>query len=445
MFMLKAPRVVCTYDIYSGLNRPLAHLEDMLKDPRSKIRLLATGMKLGVAYANPLLMVFLEELLAEPPTSDHEGAKRVLKASKLGVIGDAMKADHADYPMILQYCQVHREVLPLTCLMLLSYGHTKEWTHPAVSQAIYPLYESLVDKLEITPAVARAVVEFTAADYDLNDWLPDQTSRALPRFLFANDCLRRAEALKSDPLDDARAKLAKQVAHFTSRTGTLSRRHMELTSAAVNKIAAPDGALLNLEELKVVHSMRDLISDHAEGLWPFEKALAPIDLLARFDEFFELNRKGAEANPHQAYDECQACTWMLKSIAGAGNNLSNHFSSKAILNEGGTAKKLSEFITRVRRHPIDPDLISRAMLSLTAALATWIGVKNLHATQIAPGAQNEILREVFQDDHLPDLETLLADHGKRVMTSFVMSERRALSAKLSRLDRGRFLEDEIGL
>lgn len=435
MFVMR-PKTICTYDIHNGLHRSFGLLETMLKDPRSELRLLVWGLKLGVAHANPTLMTFIEGLLKTPPESDQAGAERVLDAYQNRLIGQAATAEHADYPMILQYCQVHRQDLPLTCLMLLSYGHTREWTHAGVSQSIYPVYESLVEQIEITPMLARAVVEFTVADYELNDWLPDQVARALPRLLFANDVLRRAARLDTESLGDARAKLTKAVKHFSTKTGPLTNRLRELTSAARSP-----------EEFEVAHSMLDFITDHAEQIWPFEGNIAPVDLFLRFSEFFTLNERGAkdQLSPHPVFDQGQACTWMLKAIAGSGSRLSSQFCCKSMLSYDLAAHLLSEFMVKVDGCAIDSELKQSALLNMAAGLANWIGIKNFERTQVGIEQQNEILRLVFRAEQLPSLESLLSDHGRRVMTSFVMAEQRPLAGRLRRQDRGRHLEYELGL
>ena len=447
MFTMAPPRTICTYDIYNGLVRPFPLLEDMLKDPKSNPGFKISGLKQGTAYADIKLLAFLEEMLSSPPSSDQSGAERVLTASRANLIGVAAQADHADLPLIMRYCKVHQDVMPLTCLVLICYGHTKEWTLPAVSQHTYPAMKALADKLEPTPMIARAVVEFVAADYDVNEWLPDQITRSLPKLGFANKVLRGAERLSAEPLDDARNQLAGLLKDFIKKSGSLANGLMELSASALNKLPLPDGTLVNGKEIEVAGLVLDLLSDHAGRVWPLANKIAPADLFGLFSEFFDLNQRSREGQfkLSRAFDDRLACTWMLNAIAGDDGSLSERFVITPKIDEGRTASLLSGFMSMVDTHVSDQDLKQVALLKLTASMSNWIGSRNLYQTNIGFDQQNEILRIVFRPEQLSHLDSMLSAYGRRVITSFVMAEHRSLARHLNRDDRGRHLEDEIGL
>lgn len=446
-YTMQPIRTICTYDIYNGLVRPFPLLEDMLKDPTSKIGSRVSGLDGGTKDADLKLLAFLEELLSNPPSTDLLGAQRVINAAKDQLIGLASLADHADLPLIMRYCKVHQDVIPLTCLALLSYGHTKEWTHIAVSQYAHPLLRGLVQRLAPSPMVARAVVEFTVADYALNDWLPNQAMRALPKLGFANDVLRKAEACVSESLSDARDQLATFVSAFVKKSGPMSSGLMELSASALNKLPLPDGALVNGKEIEDAGLTLGLLEDHAGIVWPFPNKITPADLFGLCGEYFDQNQQSRESLPMipRAFDDSHACTWMLKAISGEQSDLSKRFFTTSKNDESRTASLLSAFMSKVDTHVSDDGLRQAARLNLTVGLAEWIGARNLSETNIQLAQQNDILREVFRAEQLAQIDPMLSAYGRKVITSFVMVEHRSLARHLSRADRGRHLEDEIGL
>ena len=447
MYTMQAPRTICTYDPYNGLVRPFPLLEDMLRDPGSKLGFKISGIKADTSEADLKLLAFLERLLANPPSSDHAGAERVLAAARDHVIGVASQADHADLPLIMGYCKVHQDVMPLTCLMLISYGHTKEWTHVALSQHIFPEMQAMIKKLEPTPMVARAVVAFTAAEYDLTEWMGSLVFRALPRLGFANEVLRRAEQLSPDPIEDARNQLVGLVNDFIKKSGSIANGLLELMTSALNKLPVPDGTALNQKDIDRAGLVMNLLSDNVNVVWPFQDMIGPADLFGMFNEFFDLNQKSRELKVcgPWAFDDRSACTWMLRTLAGEASNLGERLSFISKIDEAMTATLLSGFIEKVDVHVTDVDLKRDALQNLTAGLSNWIATRNLFQTNIDANRQNEILRLVFEPEYLSSVYQMVSPQGRKVVTDFVMTEHRHLARQLHLSDRGRYLEDEIGL
>lgn len=447
IYTMQPFRTICTYDIYNGLVRPFPLLEDMLKDPASRTNVKALELKSGTSEANLKLLAFLEEMLSSPPTTDISGAERVLTAAKEQQIGVALEADHTDLPLIMRYCNVHQDAMPLTCLMLIAYGHTKEWTQISTSQHIHPQFRAIVEKLDPSPMVARAAVEFTIADYELNDWLSHQVTRALPKLGYANDVLRKAEMSTTVPIEDAGSRLAGALRGFVKKSGSLASGLMELSASALSKLPLPDGTLVNAKELEHAGLVMDLLSDHAYSVWPFANKIAPADLFGLCNDFFDQNQRSRDSQQgmNRAFDDSHTCTWMLMAIAGEDGDLSERFLFSSKNDEERTASLLSSFMSKVNELASDESLKQLVKLKLTAGLSNWIGFRNLFQTNIGLSLQNEILRSVFQGEQLGHLDPLLSDNGRKVITSYVMAEHRSLARQLTRKDRGLHLADDLGL
>lgn len=435
--------------IYPPLERKRAYplVEALVANPESDVRISFPGSSRDSACIT--LLDVLEELLSNPPVSDKVGAARVLDAAKSSLIGVEDKSEHADLPLIARYCKVHQDGLPLTSLSLLAYGHSKTWTHAKVSQRIYPLYESILEKLERTPAMAKAVVEFVAADYDLNEWMPDQSARSLPRIARASAIVRQAAEFSGDDLSEVRARLQGVINEFIKKSGCLAGKLLDASHSAVNKMYDLNGQPVNAKEFEHCELLADMIKDNAELVWPFAAKISVGDLLFQIKEFFCINDGSRQHNRYtcSAFDDVQTCTWVLSSLAGQGNKLfeCSRTSSSSSMTDAEVPELLEHFFQKVSESRMDELLITRAKANLSACLMNWIANRNHRELNIDLLLQNEILKPVFEAGHVQSCDSMLTDGGRRVLTSYVMSVHTALNGQLTRRDRGRQLEDDLGM
>lgn len=422
-------------------------MEGLTEDPRSQSRFKISGVQFSVSGAGQSLMSFLESMLANPAGSDEEGARRVISAARDGVIGDEAQAEHSDMPMIMKYCLVHQEEFPLTCICLLSYGHTKSWTHAVMPQYLEPMFDRLAERVEPTPMIARAVIEFTAAENGFTDWMGDDSYRALSRLACANSVLRRAKAVEEDSLDDANAQLSGLIKSFSEKHGPLSKRLMNRIESAVNKLPDAAGKPFNSKELKDAEQMMDMIADHADLIWPFPENISPGDFITNALTFLELNRRNRKSAMYacRALDDEHTCQWILRALTCQAGALDVRFSCQSTVFNGQIPGLMMDFLDKAEQCVADNQLKIQARVSLTAGLAGWIGLQNYKTIKIEDHLRNRLLDQAFKPELIDLVSERLSSVGARVFASFVMSGHRYLAKHLNRADRGRYLEEELGM
>jgi hypothetical protein len=429
-------------------NYPL--LEALLEDDASRMSFQSLSPKL--VYARKASMRVLEQLLSAHGMSDEEGAAWVLAKAKDKLIGDEDKASDSDYPMIARFCKANYQRMPLTCLMLMSHGHTRFGTDARVSQEVTPIYHDILKVLPASPAKFHSMVEYCAADHELEAWKDADCQHVLTLMGLANDCLNACADVEDERLTSDKESFEKLISLYTTKSKSL----ITLLSERISKYSAyavmPDQRSKGSQDKidREVNALFGLIRDYSDTHAVLGRSHTTFfgELNILIHEVMRNEHAGQYTGP--AYDPVEVVSCVLKQFAKDPKCLANQFwrSATALFESdqillGESIEHLSQ---QIRRYSNDPALMDKGFTGILITLSNWLGRCDIREP-ISSTFRDKAMGAFFEPECLTEaLKGLEVDApGLKLLSGYVMDKHPALRRKIPRAERGNHLSDTLGL
>mgnify|MGYP006359475937 FL=1 len=429
------------------MTRHFPLLEALLEDDASLMTF--QGLNPQLSKARPESMQVLEELLNSPEMSDEEGAEWVLDKCTDQLIGFEDKADYADYPITAMFCKFNYTRIPLTCLMLMSHGHTNTWTDTRVSQEVTPLYHEILKMLPASADKAQSMVEFCRAEYSLEAWKNAECPHVLTLLGLANHCIRTCGDADDDRRALAKHAFARLLSKYTGRTkslvGILSERMKAFNTKGERSTTG--GTEFQVRVDQQVNPLFRLIRDQADA-----HTVSSPSLHGYFSEFNDLigeamrNLNGCRF-AGDAYEPNKVASFVLSRFAINHLVLTGRLYDKAPAifekEQGLLGYSLKLLGEQIRPHCEDPGLKAKAFGNMMIVLSQWLGSCDKRFP-ITPAFREQALGAFFEGDLLDGVLPELDYQGLSMMSGYVMEHHPSLRRKIPRAERGQHLSDVLG-
>jgi predicted Zn-ribbon and HTH transcriptional regulator len=429
---------------------PFPLLKALLDDPKSLMTF--QGLDTSLSKARQESMLVLEDLLSAHDLSDEEGAEWVLSRAKSKMIGFEDKADHVDYPIIAMFCKSNYQRMPLTCLMLMSHGHTNAWTDPRVSQEITPLYLDILAVLPASPAKVHSMVEFCWSEYDLEAWKNAECPHVLTLLGMTNDCIRACGDVKDQRLSKAKRDLLQQLAKYTEKN------FKSLVKILVDRMSAyrikNEGATTGGKDFQ------PLVDQQINALFRFICDMAHSEtVLSRsevgyFSELNDLfkevmrNLNGKKQFTGDAYDPVHVASLMLTRFANDHQALASWFCNRAPeipeKEQGIIGSIVMALGDHIRPYCENSELKAKGFTGMMFVLSTWLARCD-QSIPVNSSLKEQTLGAFFEPELLDDVIKELDAPGLKFLSSYVLDHHPSLRRKIPRAERGHHLSDALGL
>ncbi|MBI6882579.1 hypothetical protein [Pseudomonas putida] len=426
--------------------RDFKRLRELLDNPESKIHFFISGDVDDLDEASIENSEFLDDFLRNKPATDEEGAVRIRNAVEDKLFGSQKFSMMADYPIIARVCKMLGDKYPITCLMMLTYGHTGPFSHTAVSQSIYQLYDQLLARVEKTPEVIRAAFKYADIEYDLHEWKGMGDGSSLVRIVKSYEMINSKNNSYGDDFSDIKSELNDLIERYWKKHGSPLKILSEVIKVADKRVSETSNEFLVAKRLDDVATVAAFVFEYTSGnKWPFVSKDSIADVFSEIDEFLSIIENLSSDKLKSIISGRYVYELAVKSMSNdesrlwVGQKTTNH-------RDYDLPDALCRFISESEAESIDKRERRRSIINLIITLSDFIG--RLHEKESNPieySEHRDILGSLFGPGLFDDVSSRLSKEGKIAFTKFIMNEHPGLSSKLPRGNRGRFLEDELGM
>jgi hypothetical protein len=408
------------------------------------------GLDTSLSKARQESMLCLEQLLSAADMTDAEGAEWVLEQHREQLIGCEDNAQYPDYPIIAMFCKANFKQRPLTCLMLMSHGHTSYWTDPRVSQETTPVYHLILKTLPSSPALVHSIVKFCQVEYELESWKNRQCAHVLTLMGMANSCIQQCQSIDNAQLLEDKNALSQLLNQYSSQEKSLLTLLTERMENAKKWALRPDADLEALRRWvdKEVNPLFGIIRDHAH-----EHSIhgrSHFDFFTEIYDLLNLVTHNKQVNHYlgQAFELDQVVSLLLAQFSKDHQELTKHFNKFGSALSAKEQEYLGDNIQLVgqKMRPLcaDHELKAVAYTNLSIALCNWLGRCSFQ-WDLTPAFREQALGAFFEEEALPDVLKGLSHDGLTLMSGYVMTHHRHLNRQIPRAQRGDYLTDAMGL